>query len=335
MLSAAVNPLVFAIILNWNGWQETKHCLASLQRSTYPNLKVIIVDNGSDDDSVTRIVSSFPDFAVVKAGENRGFAGGNNIGIRLALQAGADYVLLLNNDTIVERGLFTSLVREAERDRQVAALNPKIYFLRAGNPKTLWAAGGKTNLWLASSGNRGRGQVDHGQFDQVGEIDFATGCCALVRCSAIDTAGPLNEAYFAYYEDADWSYRFKQNGFTIKYVPQAVVWHAVGAASKVEDRGEGSQSAHVHYIAARNHLWFVRTYAATWQKPVAYPAYFVRRVLYYSLAFVLLRRWSKLRALWRGFLDGIRVRPEFAGRAPEDDFAFDLLPAELTKHKDR
>ncbi|MCA9962369.1 MAG: glycosyltransferase family 2 protein, partial [Anaerolineales bacterium] len=263
----------------------------------------VVVDNGSTDDSVSQLRAVFPDLDIIETKQNLGFAGGNNVGIEYALTQGADYVLLLNNDTVVDADFLRPLLQVLTQDTTTAAVNPKIYFLH--DEKRLWAAGGRARLWQAYSGNRGRGQMDVGQFDQVDTVDFGTGCCLLLRRAALEQVGLLNAAYFAYYEDLDWSYRARQLGYKIKYAPESKIWHAVGAASKNE---VGRQSAYVHYLAARNQLWILRAYAGSW-RVLAYVAYVVRRLLFYSAGFIFLRRWAKLVALWRGFKDGVTTSP--------------------------
>ncbi len=302
-------PLVYIIILNWNGWQHTLNCVTSLERVKYPNLETIVIDNGSEDDSVERIKASFPDLQLLQMDTNLGFTGGNNQGIRHALEHNADYILLLNNDVIVDPDFLDIMVETVQNEKRLGALNPKIYYLEGDHENVLWSTGGKINLWLAASGNRGRDQTDRGQYDRPADIDFGSGCCLLMSRAALSEIGLLNDAYFAYYEDVDWSFRLRKKGLAVGYVPQAKVWHAVGASSRGINIGKGSQSPFIHFLAARNHLWFVRSYATRWQKLTAYPAYFVRRMLYYSAAFVFLRRWEKLNALWKGFWAGIRHYP--------------------------
>lgn len=299
-------PKIHIIILNWNGWQDTIPCLHSLQNVTTPH-QILLIDNGSTDDSIQQIQAAFPHTPILSTNTNLGFAGGNNLGISHALTNGADYILLLNNDTIVDPDFLTPLLAAMENNPTIAAANPKIYFLN--QPSRIWAAGGQINLWLAQAGNRGRGETDQGQFNTPGSIDFATGCCLFMRRQAIERIGPLNDAYFAYYEDADWAIRARQQGYQIQYVPESKIWHAVGSASKHTTNQQGTQSPFVHYLSARNHLWFIRAYTSGWQRPIALIAYFIQRILFYTFIFIILRRWQKLTALWRGFKDGLRPMP--------------------------
>ena len=313
MLDSSQHPLVYVVILNWNGWQDSVRCLHSLSTVTQP-LCHLLVDNGSTDDSVDYLRETFPDLNIMETGRNLGFAGGNNVGIKYALAQGADYVLLLNNDTVVDPDFVQPLLQVLEKDTTVAAVNPKIYFLHEMN--RLWATGGTTRFWLAYSGNRGRGKLDRGQFDEVETVDFGTGCCLLIRRNVLEEVGLFDTDYFAYYEDLDWSCRAQRHGYNIKFVPESKIWHAVGSASKNEG---GQQSAYVHFLVARNQLWALRTYAGS-VRGLAYIAYFVRRLLFYSGVFILLRRWAKFSALWRGFWAGMVSSPRGYNVIESDGF---------------
>lgn len=307
MIEKKALPSIYVIILNWNGWEDSVRCLRSLESVSYP-IHSLLVDNGSTNDSVKKLLAEFPDLKLIENTENLGFSGGNNVGIYYAIQHEADYILLLNNDTIVDTNFIQPMLQEMEKDATIAAVNPKIYFLHDKN--RLWAAGGSIQFWTAFSGNRGRGQIDKGQYDEVEPVDFGTGCCLLIRRKALEQIGLLDESYFAYYEDIDWSLRARNKGYKIVYVPESKIWHAVGAASK--DIKQNQQSPFVHYLAARNHLWSLRMYAGS-ARFLAYFAYLIRRLIFYSIIFILLRRWAKLCSLWHGFLDGISSYPQGEG----------------------
>ena len=300
-------PIIYVIILNWNGWEDSIRCIRSLDSVSYP-IHYLLIDNGSTNDSIPKLRAEFPDLDLIEISENLGFSGGNNVGIRYALQREADYILLLNNDTIVDSNFIQPMLQELEKNESVAAVNPKIYFLHDKN--RLWAAGGNVRFWTAFSGNRGRGEVDKGQYDEIEPVDFGTGCCLLIRRTALEQIGLLNESYFAYYEDLDWSLRARRNGYKIVYVPKSKIWHAVGSASM--EKNKNQQSPFIHYLVARNHLWSLRAYADS-VRYFAFFAYFIRRLVYYTFIFILLRRWAKLDSLWRGFLDGISSYPQSQG----------------------
>ncbi len=222
-------PLVYIIVLTWNGKNDTFECLQSLDEVTYPNFKVLVVDNASTDGTVNAIRTSFPGIEVVVNQTNLRFAGGNNVGIRRALEHGAEYVMLLNNDTIVERDFLTPLVNAAEHDTRVGMVGPKIYFYV--NRQQLWYAGGTIEWWKGWISHVGVREKDMGQYDTTCETDFITGCCVLVKREVIQKIGMLDEAYFLYGEDADWCIRTSQAGYKLLFVPSAKIWHKLSVSA--------------------------------------------------------------------------------------------------------
>lgn len=243
-----MKPVVFVIILNWNGYQDTVACVESCLQSTYLAFQILIVDNGSSDNSEPLLRQRFPDIEILQTGSNLGFAGGNNVGIRQALASGADYVWLLNNDTIVAPDALTELVKLAEGAPRVGMVGSKILF--HGQPSTIWFAGG---FWTPDGGNflhRGFGEEDAGLYDTPCGVDFLTGCSLLVKTGLIEEIGPMREDYFLYWEDADWSRRAVESGWELWYAPVARVWHKVSASA-------GNRSARQWYYYTRNACLFI------------------------------------------------------------------------------
>jgi GT2 family glycosyltransferase len=258
-----MSPKVFIIILNWNSWSDTLECLESLKSNDYPNYQVVIIDNGSKEKPVV----PSPEIKIIYNQENLGFAGGNNIGIKYALEQGADYVLLLNNDTVVSDDFLTKLVKAGESDREIGLLGPKIYFYpMTGQPdkakEKIWFAGGQVN-WLYNKGQmRGWGEKDNGQYDQpdIQETEYVTGCCLLIKREAVKKIGLMPEEYFLYYEDTDWSLAAQKAGSKCVFVPAARIWHKGSASSK-----EGSPSYIYYHV--RNGLVLAQRYAPWYIKP--------------------------------------------------------------------
>ncbi|MEK7263729.1 MAG: glycosyltransferase family 2 protein [Bacteroidota bacterium] len=222
-------PLVYIIVLNWNGKSDTVECLHALRNITYTNYKIIVVDNASTDGSVEAIRAEFSDAEIIVNNENLRYAGGNNVGIKYALQNGADYVLLLNNDTIVEKKFLAELVQRAENDKRVGIAGSKIYYY--GDKNRLWYAGGIIEWKKGWISHRGIRELDTQQYNMDSETDYITGCCMLVRRNVIEQIGILDEAYFIYGEDADWCMRVKNANFRLMYIPSSVVWHKVSVSS--------------------------------------------------------------------------------------------------------
>src|ERR1700691_2125480 len=158
-VAANSNPAVSCVVLNWNGWRDTIECLDALRESTYPHLTVIVVDNGSSDDSVARIRFAHPDILVLESEKNLGFAGGNNIGIRYALAHRADYVWLLNNDTKPAPDALSTLVAKLLTDQGIGAVASICYYADAPSTVEAWA-GARVNLWLGYGRNSTQPQRD-------------------------------------------------------------------------------------------------------------------------------------------------------------------------------
>ncbi len=221
---------VYIIVLNWNGKEDTLDCLESLKSTNYDNYKVIVADNGSEDDSVKAVRENFPDADVIEIGKNLGFAGGNNVGIKYAIEKGADYVFLINNDTTVDPDYLKELVEAAEADKKIGSAGSKIYYY--SEPERIWFAGGKIN-WLKNKGEHiGLDEVDKGQYDEIKEVGYLTGCALLIKREVIEKIGVLSEDYFLYYEDADYSLRVKNAGYKNVYVPKSKIYHKVSRSTK-------------------------------------------------------------------------------------------------------
>jgi len=249
-------PRTIIILLNWNGLSDTLECLASLQHLDYPNYKVIVVDNGSTDDSVGVIRKQFSDATLVENEENLGFTGGNNVGLRHALAQGADYALLLNNDTEVKPDFLRHLVTAAEADPAIGIAGPTIYYYE--QPDLIWSAGGSIDWRRGQTQMVGLNAPDVGQFGAAPrEVDFVTGCAMLVNRAVMEQTGLLDERFFAYYEEAEWCVRAQRAGFKIVHVPQAGLWHKITPECRAD-------SPVVHYYMTRNRLLFLKATGAGW-----------------------------------------------------------------------
>jgi len=245
---------VAVIVLNWNGCEDTLACLASLAAVNYRPLDAILVDNGSTDGSVGAIRASFPDVTIVETGENLGFAEGNNVGLRYALSGGADYVLLLNNDTAVAPDFVSILVDAVESTPQAGVAGPTIYYF--DRPTIIWSAGGVIDWRRGDSHMMGLDEEDKGQYDAIREVDFVTGCALLARREAVERAGVLDSRFFMYYEETEWCVRAARAGYKIMYVPQARVWHKIAPAQQ-------AASSRIHYYMTRNRLLFLKSTRAS------------------------------------------------------------------------
>lgn len=260
-------PQVAIIILNWNGLQDTLECLESVNRASFKHLipQIYVVDNGSSDNSPRIIAKKYPHCHLIVNSKNLGYTGGNNVGIKAALDNHADYVILLNNDTTVSKNCFDSLV-ETAMDHNFDLASPKIYFYpgnefhsksytKSERGKIIWFAGGRIDWPNVIATHIGVNEYDHGQFDQIVPTEFATGCCLLVKRQVFEAIGFLDTTYIAYYEDNDFCQRAKRRGFHIGFVPNSVVWHKNAGSSG------GSGSAAQVKLVNRSRLIFGLRYA--------------------------------------------------------------------------
>ncbi|MCE9627531.1 MAG: glycosyltransferase family 2 protein [Candidatus Eisenbacteria bacterium] len=220
------------IVLSWNGLALTRDTLASLAACRVPEgwrLHPMVVDNASSDGSAAMVRDEFPQVELLALAENKRFAGGNNVGLARALDQGSDAVMLLNNDVMADPDLLVKLLAALDERPDAGAFAPLIYFAPPSN--RIWYAGGRCEPWLAHSSHRAIRESDHGQFRVLEPTGYLTGCCLLATSAAWRKVGPLDESYFIYAEDADWSLRARAAGFTLLFVPTARLWHRVSASS--------------------------------------------------------------------------------------------------------
>jgi GT2 family glycosyltransferase len=251
------DPLVTIIILNWNGLQDTLACLGSLASIEYSHYQVVVVDNGSHDGSIAAIRQAFPTVVLLENEQNLGFVGGNNQGIDYALEQGADYVLLLNNDTEVAPDFLRRLVEVAELDPSIGMVGPTVYFY--AEPDRIWSAGGRIDWNWGNTSMIGLNDLDQGQYGVTPRpVDFITGCALFVRTDLVRQIGALDPRFFAYFEETEWCVRAARAGYQIRHIPKARVWHKISVDAR-------EASPQVHYYMIRNRLLFLKLTQAGWK----------------------------------------------------------------------
>ncbi len=258
---------IFVVILNFNGWEDTIACLGSLEKVKNTQdfkVEVLVIDNASKNESVEEIRKAFPSINMIENPINTGFSGGCNEGMRYALDNGADYVLLLNNDTTVDQNFVSELYKSIQPE-EIGGVVPKIYFEK-GNEyhkdkykkeelgKIIWYAGGIMDWKNLIGHNKGVDEVDRGQYDKTCATELATGCCFMIKASVLKKVGVFDDNYFLYYEDADLCERIKKAGKKIFYTPTAIIWHKNAGSS-------GSGSVLQDYYITRNRMLFGMRYA--------------------------------------------------------------------------
>lgn len=225
------HPEVAVVILNWNSQDYLRRFLPSVLATPYPNLRVVVADNASTDDSVRVVREEFPQVEVIALPENYGFAGGYNHALA---QVKADFYVLLNSDVETEGDWISPIIRHMEADATIAAAQPKV---RALNQRTHFEYAGGAGGFVDRYGYpfcRGRlfnvNEEDHGQYDEVREVFWATGACMFIRAAYYHEAEGLDEDFFAHMEEIDLCWRLKNMGYRIIAVPQAVVYHMGGGS---------------------------------------------------------------------------------------------------------
>lgn len=306
------------VLVNFNGAEVTLPCIDSLRRSTWKSWFAVIVDNGSSDDSAARLADACgppvraespqqsppPDGAAIwfATGENLGFSGGNNAGIRHALAAGARSVLLLNNDTLVQPDTLEQMVRRLASSQRIGAVTPLIAFQEPAD--RVWSAGGHYSLWIGKARHDGwHLRVDDPTLAQPRLCTFGTGCALLLRRETLDRVGGFDDDLFLYNEDVDLSLRIASAGWQIAYEPTARIIHCEAWST----RKASNQFRRVHAIT-RNLLLVHRKHRRWYHAPTFWAWFLLRQCLGAALLGGLRRRETEtLRGVWSG------IRAYFAG----------------------
>jgi len=241
-----LNPDLYIILVNWNKPSLTLDCIKSIDESLYKEYKVVVVDNNSSDNSLKILGKSDIDFHLIKATENLGYTGGNNLGIKYAMAMHCKYVLLLNNDTLIEPDTLSNLVAPLQNDESIGITQPKIFFYP--DTSLIWSGPTKLNKLLIRTRLLGYKAKDDATINKEQYLDYAVGCATLIRSSVIEKIGMLDDDYFAVCEDVDFGYRTSSAGFKIWYVPTSHVYHIESASA-----GGADHPQYVYY-QARSYL---------------------------------------------------------------------------------
>lgn len=291
-------PRVLGIVLNFNGRELTLATLESLMALEYPALDLLVVDNGSTDGSDEAVAERFPTVRRLRTEANLGISGGLNLGFRLGLSEGYDFLMSMNNDIEVAPDLLGELVDAALRDPTIGCVGPKCYYFY-GDRRRLWSAGGRLRFREAVTRERGMGEIDRGQYDVPGEVDYVNGALILIRREAMVATGLWDPVYHVSVEDADWCVRMKRAGFRCWYAPSARLWHMVSPTT-------GGYRPAQTFRTGRSTAIFLRRYAgfrgwAAWLFwiALAFPAALARELPRGNAGAVF--------AKYRGFAAGLRA----------------------------
>lgn len=296
-------PLVIAVVLNWNGYDDTAKCVLSLQKAAYANLQIILVDNASTDGSAGRLQQDFPALPFLKLSHNGGYAAGNNAGIKLALERQADYVLVVNNDVIVEPDFLTPMVELAEKNPAAGVVTCKA-LLQSGNGRIYCTGGNISRLRCGGI------PLPPHERDREGEVQFISGCILLARREVFEKAGSFDERFFMYFEDVEFSRRVNRQ-FKLIYTPRSIVYHKSGGGDKWKNYTETYL-----YYTSRNRLWVFQNESRAYRAYVLLYGFlnaFAKSAVIAAHSLAAQRHENRsgqrLLALWRGMRDGMFQNP--------------------------
>ena len=293
-----------AVVVDWRRPDDTLTALSSLAAMVPRPDLLLCVENGSLPDEVERVrASAPPETKIVELPENIGFAGAVNLGMSQALDTGAKWILLLNNDATADRDCLRRLLEEMNGDPHVATAGPAISF--ADRPDRLWFGGGEVSDWFAFSRHRGL-MASSKQPPPSADTGFVTGCCMLLSAAAWQELGPFRADFFAYYEDAEWCQRARAGGWRCRYVGEVLCTHAVSASSL--ERGSLSLSETTAYYKARNPMRFALETKTLGRRLTRILGVMVVWNAYHAWRLLQLRRLNVARAYIRGIVDAFRGR---------------------------
>lgn len=298
-------PKIAIIIINWNTFQLTFNCLKSLEACSYNNKSIFLVDNGSIDGSGDKIALEFPEVNYIKNEKNEGFTGANNLALKAILEQDFDYVLLLNNDTEVKPNFLSLLEAKMDSDNKLAATQPLI--LNFKNKDTIWNAGGSFNTFFGLTKTRLKGMIFNPQLNIETSTQWITGCCILVKTSVVKQVGLLDNRFFAYFEDVDWSIRMTNLGYELAVVPESIIYHHTsGSTKKNNASNEGNLSPYAHFLNVRNHIYLIKKH--TFFNTLGSWIYQIVKIFTFSIYFILRGRFVKFKMVWRGLFEGIKIK---------------------------
>jgi GT2 family glycosyltransferase len=259
---------LFIVLVNWNKAQLTINCIESINNSTFTDYKIVVIDNNSHDNSVELLAECGFDFYMIKSSENLGYTGGNNLGIKYALLNKCKYILLLNNDTLIDKFALENLVNTLKRDNEVGIVQPKIYF----HPEVtrIWSGPTKFNKTFLKPRLIGYGSFDSNIINQDHYLDYAVGCATLIKAEVFNEIGLLDDDFFAVCEDVDFGMRARIKGYKIFYNPKAIIYHLESASSG------GSENPNYIYYQTRSYLILFSKWKNNWLH------FFIAFLVYFS-----------------------------------------------------
>ena len=295
-----INSKVAVIIVNWKKYDITSSCIESILNSTNSNFKIILVDNESDNKKVKNFKYR-DEIKIIQNKKNEGFSKANNIGIDYALKNNFDYTIFINNDTIVEKNLIEVLLKTAQA-KNLSVLQPLILNY---NGKEIWNAGGRINYFFGNFITRKK--VGNSLNSSHELTEWLTGCCCLFKTKIFKEIGKLDESFFAYYEDVDFSLRLKKYGYKIGFTSKTHIYHYESFSSISNNSKGGKLSPYVHYLNIRNHILILKKHSDLFNS-FGTRIYQIFKIISYSIYFIFRLRFTKLNMVYKGLLDSYKIK---------------------------
>ena len=295
-----INSKVAVIVVNWKKYDITSSCIESILNSTNSNFKIILVDNESDNKKVKNFKYR-NEIKIIQNKKNEGFSKANNIGIDYALKNNYDYTILINNDTIVEKNLIEVLLKTAQA-KNFSVVQPLILNY---NGKEIWNAGGRINYFFGNFITRKK--VGNSLNSSHELTEWFTGCCCLFKTKIFKEIGKLDESFFAYYEDVDFSLRIKKHGYKIGFTSKTHIYHYESFSSILNNSKGGKLSPYIHYLNIRNHILILKKHSDLFNS-FGTTLYQIFKIISYSIYFIFRLRFTKLNMVFKGLLDSYKIK---------------------------
>ena len=290
------------ILVNWNSFYHTNNCIISIKKSIATDYDIVVVDNGSEDNSEKMLKEAHEDIILIKSPVNSGFSGGNNLGLKYSIENNYIYSFLLNNDTFVESDFLIPLVDYMGEHSDVGAIQPKIFFHT--KREILWNGGSVYNRFFGLTYSHRYLRKDGNKQKKIQRVDWITGCAFFIRNKTLQQTGLLSENMFIYFEDVDLSMRIKGTRADLIFNPNSVIYHIAGSSFKNKEKNEeGYSNPNVYYLNFRNRIWFLKRYTPIYYLPTVtlYNIFYFGAFLIY---FLIRRRFKKFNAVLHAIKDG-------------------------------
>ena len=294
------NSSVAVIVVNWRKYDISEKCIESILDCDYPNFKILLVDNESDKNKIDKF-KYIDKIDIIENKINEGFSKANNAGITYAIKNNFDYVILINNDTIVEKNMISVLLKTAQ-DKKFLVVQPLIFKI---NRKDIWNAGGKINYFFGNFITRKKLKSFKNNNNETTE--WFTGCCCLFDIKIFDIIGKFDESFFAYFEDVDYSLRLKKHGYKIGFTCNTHLYHHESISSISDNLKGGRLNAYVHYLNIRNHIYILKKHSKMFNF-FGSRFYQFFKIISYTMYFIFKFRFTKLKMVYKGLNDVFKMK---------------------------